>query len=111
MNVTQLADRIEQLDPTATPRDVARVCLLLTNFTEQLEELEDDDQLLQAWKDMSLRLQLATDQHAATTEELEQLAASDPKEFHPEQIWVLLRAIKVQGQVLQLYLGGEVLDV
>ena len=45
------------------------------------------------------------------TEELESLARSDPREFTPEQIWVLIRAIKVQGQILQLYLGEPVYDV
>ena len=61
--------------------------------------------------EVSLKLQLATDQHAAMTEELEALAASDPEKFTSDQIWVLVRAIKVQSQVLQLYLGGESLDV
>jgi hypothetical protein len=111
MKIAELADRVERLDPHASPRDIARVCLLLTNFTDQLDRYHGDAELLEAWKDVSLKLQLATDQHAATTEELDELAASDPKEFHPDQIWVLLRAIKVQGQVLQLYVGGEAIDV
>jgi len=54
---------------------------------------------------------LPTDQHAAMTEELEDLARSDPKKFTPDQIWILIRAIKVQSQVLQLYLGEPALDV
>ena len=33
------------------------------------------------------------------------LASSDPRDFTPDQIWVLIRAIKVQSQVLQLYVG------
>ena len=45
------------------------------------------------------------------TEELEQLAHSDPKDFSQDQIWVLIRAIKVQSQILQLYVGHAVLDV
>ena len=60
---------------------------------------------------MGLRLQLATDQHVAMTEELETLARSDPKKFSPEQILVLIRAIKVQSQLLQLYVGEPALDV
>jgi hypothetical protein len=28
-----------------------------------------------------------------------------------EQIWILIRAIKVQSQVLQMYVGHELLDV
>ncbi len=60
---------------------------------------------------MGLRLQAATDQHAAMTEELESLARSDPRKFSPEQIWVLIRAIKVQSQILELYVGEPSLDV
>ncbi|HEV3004330.1 MAG TPA: hypothetical protein VGX78_07700, partial [Pirellulales bacterium] len=58
-----------------------------------------------------LRLQAATDQHAAMTQELEQLASSDPEKFSPDQIWVLVRAIKVQSQVLSLYVGQPPIDV
>ncbi len=39
------------------------------------------------------------------TEELEVIANCDPRDFTAEQIWVLIRAIKVQSQVLQLYVG------
>ncbi len=111
MNCTDLASRIEKLQPTANARDVARLCLLLTNFVDNITTLLDDAMLTRAWKEMGLKLQAATDQHAAMTEELERLAASDPKQFTPEQIWVLVRAIKVQSQILQLYVGGAVLDV
>jgi hypothetical protein len=39
------------------------------------------------------------------TAELEELAQSNPQQFTLEQIWTLIRAIKVQSQVLQLYVG------
>ena len=45
------------------------------------------------------------------TQELEELAGSDPEKFSQEQVWILIRAIKVQSQVLQLYVGQPVLDV
>ena len=48
---------------------------------------------------------------AAMTEELERLAASDPERFTQDQIWILIRAIKVQSQVLQMYVGHALLDV
>ena len=54
---------------------------------------------------MGIRLQAATDQHAAMTEDLEDLAQSDPASFTMDQVWVLIRAIKVQSQILQLYVG------
>ena len=85
-------------------------CSMIWTNSDDVSRLDDDDLLTATWRDASLRLQAATDQHAAMTEELESLARSDPREFTPEQIWVLIRAIKVQGQILQLYLGEPVLD-
>ena len=106
MNCHELANRIERLQPEADTRDVARLCLLLSNAVDALESLENEDKLNEAWKEMGLRLQAATDQHAAMTEELDNLARSDPKKFTPDQIWILIRAIKVQSQILHLYVGG-----
>jgi len=108
MNCSELADRIAGLQPDARPRDVARLCLLLSNAVEDLSRFEDDSILAQTWQEMGWRLQAATDQHAAMTEELESLARSDPRQFTPDQIWVLIRAIKVQSQVLRLYVGDHI---
>lgn len=111
MNCHELAQCIEQLEPGASPKDVARVCLLLANDNADLAELSAADRLRSAWQQTSLKLQAATDQHAAMTQELEELASSDPEMYSKEQVWVLIRAIKVQSQVLQLYVGEPVLDV
>jgi hypothetical protein len=111
MRCRELAQRIEELQPEATAQDVARLCLLLSNNCGDLDELDDRNRLQSAWKQTGLKLQLATDQHAAMTQELEELAKSDPKTFTHEQIWVLIRAIKVQSQILQLYVGHPLLDV
>lgn len=111
MKCTDLAKRIETLRPGAEVRDVARLCLLLTNTSDDLEVLAEDRQLASAWKEMDLRMQAVTDQHAAMTEELECLARSDPQKFSPDQIWILIRAIKVQSQILQLYVGEPAFDV
>ena len=110
MNCHDLANRIQRLQPDAETRDVARLCLLLANSTDDVTKLDDNRMLTAAWREMGLRLQAATDQHAAMTEELESLARSDPQRFTPDQIWVLIRAIKVQSQILQLYVGDAVLD-
>jgi hypothetical protein len=111
MNCNQLAARIETIQPDAMPCDVARLCLLLTNCVDNVDELADESRLTEAWQHMGIRLQAATDQHEAMTQELEDLARSDPKKFTPDQIWVLLRAIKVQSQILQMYVGQPALDV
>jgi hypothetical protein len=111
MSCTELAQRIERMQPSATPQDVARLCLLLTNSVDDLVRLRDARELGDAWKRTGLKLQVATDQHAAMTQELEELAASDPQHFNQDQIWILIRAIKVQSQILQMYVGHPVLDV
>lgn len=110
MNCQELASKIERLQPGADARDVARLCLLLTNYTDDINVLSDDRMLTSAWREMGLKLQAATDQHAAMTDELESLARTDPQRFSPEQIWVLIRAIKVQSQILQLYVGEPLVD-
>jgi hypothetical protein len=111
MTCTELAQRIERLQPNASPQDVARLCLLLTNSVDDLQSLREQRALHDAWKRTGLKLQVATDQHAAMTQELEDLAASDPQSFNQDQIWILIRAIKVQSQVLQMYVGHALLDV
>ena len=111
MHCHDLAAEIERLHPEAETRDVARICLLLSNAVDDLDHLASEDQMESAWREMGLKLQAASDQHAAMTQELEELARSDPRQFTPDQIWILIRAIKVQSQVLQLYLGEPVLDV
>jgi len=102
-----LAARIEMLQPCAGPRDVARLCLLLANHLEDSAESFEDDHFSRTWEAMGMRLQAATDQHAAMTEELEGLAGLTPQQFGAEEVCVLIRAIKVQGQVLQLYVGNS----
>ena len=105
MTCQELAARVESLQPDAGPRDVARLCLLLANYVGDTNRLNGERQLCAAWREMGIRLQAATDQHAAMTEELEQLGDADPAEFSAEQVWSLIRAVKVQNQVLQLYIG------
>jgi hypothetical protein len=111
MTCHDLAAHIETLHPEAAPRDVARLCLLLANHVDEFDGLADHQSLAQAWQEMGIRLQAATDQHAAMTEDLEHLAQSDPASFTMDQVWVLIRAIKVQSQILQLYVGQAPLDV
>ena len=108
MKCQELAAHIERFQPEAPTLDVARLCLLLANSVDRLDELRREDRLTDAWQDACLRLQAATDQHAAMTEDLERVAAGDPRNFTIEQVWVLIRAIKVQSQILQLYIGQPV---
>jgi hypothetical protein len=105
MKCSELAANIERMQPEANPRDVARLCLLLSNRSGDLSDFVKDDNLAAAWRNVAMRLHAATDQHAAMTEDLDALAKTDPRQFTADQIWTLIRSIKVQSQVLHLYLG------
>lgn len=105
MKCSELATSIERMQPSANPRDVARLCLLLSNRASDLSEFATDEKLTAAWRNVAMRLHAATDQHAAMTEDLDILAKTDPRQFTTDQIWTLIRSIKVQSQVLHLYLG------
>lgn len=111
MDCQSLAEKIQKLQPHASTQDVARLCLLLANDSDKLDGFDEVEKLRSAWSEIGMKLQAATDQHAAMTQELEDLASSDPEKFSRDQIWVLIRAIKVQSQVLQMYVGQPLLDV
>ena len=106
MKCSAVAKKIESLDKRATPIDVARICTLLSSVISDESQLADDDFFFDVWKDVNLRLAAASDQHAAVTQELERFADSDPTKFTQDQIWVLVRAIKIQSQLLRMYVGG-----
>ena len=110
MNCHELAECIEKLQPEASPREVARLCLLLTNHVDDLDALKNEELLSEAWQAMGIRLQAVTDQYAAMTADLEKLSSANPESLTIDQIWVLIRAIKVQSQVVQLYLGQPKLE-
>ncbi|NIO41282.1 MAG: hypothetical protein GTO41_14560, partial [Burkholderiales bacterium] len=71
-------------------------------------QLNDDKQLAQLCSRLSIRLHAANDQQAAMSQELHALSNSDPKAFSPDQIWILVRAINVQSQLLKLYSGDPI---
>jgi len=61
MNCPELAQKIQQTRAQgASPQDVARVCLLLSNQNPNLVGLSDLERLKQAWKETGLKLQAAT---------------------------------------------------
>jgi len=106
MNVAELSSLVERMDPTAKPQDVARMCMFLFNSVDHPSDLKNPSILDSLYSDLKIRLEGACDQHAAMTEEVKNLAASDPTKYSPDQVWILVRAIKVQSQLLQLYTAG-----
>ena len=99
----RLAERIEQLLPEYNAIEVARICLLVLNSGIDDQDLESDQQLRRHCRAAAFRLKAAADQHAAVTDELDLLCSDGPQKFNADQIWTLVRAIKVQSQVLDLY--------
>ena len=110
MTCHDLAARIEEFQPEAMPRDIARLCLLLTNCVDDIAELDEESRFSEVWREASMRLQAATDQHTAMAAELDALARTPPESFTMEEVQTLIRAIKVQSQVLRLYVGQPPVD-
>ncbi len=111
MNCSKIAQLIEQKSPGLGATETARLTTLLLTSVENSNELESPSTFEAHWHDVNLRLQAANDQHEAMTLELESLAKSDPKQFNPEQIWILIRAIKVQSQMLKMYIGEPMFEL
>ena len=103
MTCHDLARRLAELRPDLNPVEIARLCLVLLGNSPNPERLSDDRQLMSAWQNASFRLEAATDQHEAVVSELETLLGDGPIEFNPDQLWTLLRAVKVQSQLLELF--------
>lgn len=103
MNTSQLAARIEAIQPNLDPVDAARLCLLILNSNPDEAELATEDGLQKIWKKVSFRLQSGTDQYSAVSQELDALGETGPIAFSPDQLWLLLRAVKVQSQMLDMY--------
>lgn len=96
-----LLGQVAQLNPELDDAQLFRACHLLSVHLPDGDV--QDAQLIEQWREISMRLQAASDQQAAVTEELESLATTDPKQFTPDQVWVLVKAIKVLSQLLSFY--------
>lgn len=103
MTCQELAEKLARIQPDASSADIARLCLLILNAATDDAILDDDETLLTARRAANFRLQAAADQHAAMSDELAELCKDGPVRFSPDQIWTLLRAVKVQSQLLELY--------
>ena len=107
MTCEELARRVQTLQPDLSALDVARLCLLILNEDPEGQRITTDESLQGIWKSTVFRMEAANDQHAAVSRELEAFGESGPVEFSPDQLWLLMRAIKVQGQILEMYAGQD----
>lgn len=103
MKCHELADQLSRQRPDLPAVEIARLCLILLNTEPDVENLRDPSRRMAAWQNASFRFEAATDQHAAVVDELDQMYGDGPVEFQPDHLWTLLRAVKVQSQMLELY--------
>jgi len=100
----RLIAKLAEMDPKLNPQELLRGGhLVSTNCDVTQEVLADKKSIENLWREISLRLQAASDQHAAVTMELQALATTDPQQFTPTQVWTLVKTIKVLSQLLNLY--------
>lgn len=107
VNAPQLIERLAKLRPSDEPSELLRMGLLLSLQHSDSASTPDEAELERRCEAVSLQLSATSDQHAAVAEELDSLAATAPCDFSPEHLWTLVRAIKVQNQILNLYLGSS----
>jgi hypothetical protein len=104
MKCSEIAEQLESLFPMESSSSIARMILLMHNHARESFDWSDSGALLEHWQVTRAMMEAAADQHAAMTEELEGMCSEEtPVRFHPDQIWMLLRSIKVQSQMLELY--------
>lgn len=105
MDAQQLVERLARLRQDDEPTELLRMALLLSLQFPGLEHSCDDEELVAQCHEIAMQLSANSDQHAAVAEELDSLASTDTCDFSPDHLWTLVRAIKVQNQILHMYLG------
>ena len=107
----KLHNRIDVL--FADTNDCLKAQLCLFTFRAKGKDCANlsDDELTELCKQFRIKLEHTSDQYAAVTCELQEMANSDPSKFGRDQVWTMLRAIKIQDQLLKLHIGGEPLNV
>ncbi len=105
MDAAELVQRIATLKPDLAQTELLRLGLLVAQRVASLDDSFTDGALEQHCSEVCLQLDAATDQHEAVAGELDSLASTAPCDFSSDHLWTLVRAIKVQSQVLNLYLG------
>lgn len=110
MELRDLLTEVEKMKGDSDPMEASRMLLLLSIQDPSLSGYQDPMVLKQRYREIELRMHSAADQHSAVAEELDLLASTTPCEFTPDHVWTLIRAIKVQSGLLNMYLGPESKD-
>ncbi len=104
MNAEHLVNDVQALMPNASQFEVLQMAYLVSVETDATDR-QDTARLAHLVQEIRPRLRAASDQYAAVTHELSGVGRFDPCKFSPNQLWSLLRSIKVHSQLLQLYMG------
>ncbi|MCC6508799.1 MAG: hypothetical protein IT423_06810 [Pirellulaceae bacterium] len=107
MELNRLLDEVVAHMPDAAPAEAFRMAMLLCHSAPDLESLADAPLRERLLQDLQMQLAMHEDQHAAIASELDSLASTEPCQFHVNHLWTLIRAIKVQSQLLTFYLGPQ----
>ena len=107
MNAEHLVHEVQALMPNATRFEVLRVACLV-GAESGADDLQAAAGLPQLVHDVCSRWKATFDQFAAVSHELSAIGRFDPCRFSQQQLWALLRSIKVHSQLLQLYTGRPV---
>lgn len=94
--------------PGAPAAEAFRMAMLLCHAAPSVDALDDDRLRTKLLGEVQLQIAMHEDQHAAIASELDALASTEPCEFSVNHLWTLIRAIKVQSQLLNFYLGPQV---
>lgn len=105
MRLIALIERLQTYLPSVSPREVACIAMLICDRDPELQCINDPADFRDMVDATILRIRAADDQHAAVASELDQLASTEPCEFDPQHLWLLIRAIKVQSQLVDMYTG------
>lgn len=108
MRLSQLIERLQEQLPKACDRQIACFAMLLCDRDPNLKCLANKAVFKGLLDEVQLRMHSIDDQHAAVANELDQLALTQPCEFEPKHVWTLIRAVKVQGQFVDMLTGARV---
>jgi hypothetical protein len=105
VDAQKLVGAVAELRPDQPATEHLRIALLLSTQQPDLAASLEACELERLCTDVAIQLSAASDQHAAVAGELDSLALTTPCEFTADHLWSLIRALKVQGRILDLYLG------
>lgn len=111
MDPHRLLNEVIAHAPQASCAEVLRLAMLLCHHQSAAPSHESPDSTAAVLQKLQHQIAMYDDQHAAIAWELDTLASTEPCQFQIQQLWTLIRAIRVQSQLLEFYMGPQALPV